>query len=316
MIYNEYILYPYELYLAEQSMLECVPELLSKCINENNVTILSEGVKETIENYLNKVTTSMQNKWDTFKQKVNTEAQQKYLRENSKIITNFSKPFTINEFPNYTLNNMMNIKVIIFDYNRMKNTLETKQDFLENSYKQYISRDYSFKQMIERSVLQNTSTIVCEKKRLFEIYNYLLENISTLLQSIEQDISTINTSNNTIMKTVSTIVSTEESYNLFNELYSYITEAPKMSFTDANGEKTEANGKKNKKHSNYVKSVYNYMKVSTDIISTKMKIVNDVYKNYYSIIQHAVEISKKKETDEENDKGKINKKTTKTNVTI
>ena len=63
----------------------------------------------------------------------------------------------------------------------------------------------------------------------------------------------------------------------------------KMTFTDADGSTEDPNDKTGKKsQKSYTKAVANYMKVSTDIISCKMALINDVYGDYMNVIKHYV----------------------------
>jgi hypothetical protein len=262
-----------------------------------------ESMQDTISKYIDKVTASIQKNWDRFKTKVGSEKQLDYLKKNADIITKGNPKFMINNFPNYDFGTLSAIKVIPFDYSTMRKQLKTKEDYIKANYSNLSSRDAvnttaktNMRKNIEKLVVKGYTDTLCDKRVLMDIYRFCLQSYQELVASIEEDLQIINNSNNTIMNTVGAITSAQESYNMIlSEAPIIRTNAPananntKMTFTDADGETEDPNDKSGKKtQKSYTKAVVNYMKVSTDIISAKMALINDVYEDYMHIIEHYI----------------------------
>lgn len=290
----------YELFLAEKELFETLVKESVDLQYSDNIVML-ESIQDTISKYLDKVTASIQKNWDRFKSKVGSEKQLDYLKKNAETITKGNPKFMINNFPNYDFGTLTAIKVIPFDYSTMKKQLKTKEDYIKANYPNLSSRDAvnttaktNMKKNIEKIIVKGYTDTLCDKKVLIQLYQFCLQSYQELVANIEEDLQIINNSNTTIMNTVG-IFSTQESYNMI------LSEAPfintnnndntnkKMTFTDADGSTEDPNDKTGKKSQrSYTKAVANYMKVSTDIISCKMALINDVYGDYMNVIKHYV----------------------------
>ena len=290
----------YELFLAEKELFETLIKESVDLQYSNNIVML-ESIQDTISKYLDKVTASIQKNWDRFKSKVGSEKQLDYLKKNADTITKGNPKFMINNFPNYDFGTLASIKVIPFDYSTMKKQLKTKEDYIKANYPNLSNRDAvnttaktNMKKNVEKLVVKGYIDTLCDKKVLIQLYQFCLQSYQELVANLEEDLQIINNSNTTIMNTVG-IFSTQESYDMI------LSEAPfintnnndntnkKMTFTDADGETEDPNDKSGKKsQKSYTKAVTNYMKVSTDIISCKMALINDVYGDYMNVIKHYV----------------------------
>ena len=296
----------YKEYLAEKEMLNIFIREASILLNaSDDVEITLESLEDTISRYIDKVTANIQKSWDKFKSKVGNDKQLKYLNNIQKTIATSNPKFMINNFPNYDLQSLMQIKVIPFDYANQKKQLKSKQQFIKDNYPNLVENindpnnkiRTNMDKAVERFVVKGYTDTLCDKKVLLQIYQFCIQSYQELAANIEEDLQIINQSNTNIMNSVNIASSTTQEAAILYE--SMILEAPtnannssdkkSMAFTDTSGETTDPNDKKSENlETSYAKAVSNYMKVSTDIISAKMSLINDIYSDYMNIIEHYV----------------------------
>lgn len=297
--------YKYSLFLAEN---ELFCSTVDSILEATNIEYLNEAFSQSINNYISKVSKSTQSAWDRFKSSIFNEKTKKYLEDIAPIIKNGTSTFNIDNFPNYDMNKFKTIKLVEFDYERMKDNLRNEKDFIFGYYRNLTNgfgdKKPNIYKAIEKSIITSRGRKFCDKKFIIGIYNFCAKGYLEYRTAIENDLKILNRSSTNITNSVNGVISTkQESYNIVQDM---ILEASvmssidrnknKMTFTDNNGEKTISNNKSAKKEEgNFSKAVNVYMKVSTDIISAKMKILNNIYfRDYMEILEHYVDLEKHK----------------------
>lgn len=291
-----------EIFLAESELFGSMVSFGSDIVNESGALIsINEGVKETLNKYIEKVTAAIQKAWEKFKELVVDTKDDAWLKLFQKKITTGEPSFTINNFPQYDMNKLASYKLIPFDYEGMKESLTSKDEFISKYYGD-LSGDGSISEKLEKVVVKSRQDTKCTSELLKDIYKFCAADIKSEIGKIEIDLKTINNSNQNIERLLNSITTDQgvkeavalyESYLLEDENNSQNKSSDKMSFTD---DKSETNKSDN---SAIIKSIQVYMSASTDILSAKMKILKDMKKEYMSILKHFVGPEKASDKDEE-----------------
>ena len=297
MILQEEYELEYDLFLAEQDLYNSM--IVSGCgIQNESVGLVSitEGVKETILSYIGKVTASLQKAWNSFKSIFEKEGDRNYLSGLQKRIEEGPEPkFTITNFPIYDIEKLKGIKVIPFDYETMKEDLDNKSEFLQKNYGQiYRDTEKSFSQNIEDYVTTYEDSHEVTKDDLISMLRFSRD-YKKETETLQDNLNVINTANNSIeniAKSLPTETATSEAVILFE---SYLTEEEnrKMEFKDdPDREKVGSSG-------SFVKRVSTYVSVSTDIVSTKMKIIRRKYALSMRTLKHYMKPQKEDQNREQ-----------------
>lgn len=302
MILSEDYKLSYNLFLAEHelfsSLLDKSSIVLSESLNKNDYNILCEGLQDTIINYLNKITTSMQEVWNKFVTNVGNDRHKEYLRQSADKIRNSNPRFSINNFPNYDVNILTSYKVNRYNRQTMTDDLKTQKAFMQNYYSSLYSERNNMNVMMHKAVVRGYINIRCDKSTLIRSYNFCSTGFYEARKSIEADIATINEAIDTITQALNTVQSTQESGMLYESIIIEAlstgkpeNKATKMSFVDNDGSKVDPGDKSAQFQNSFINQVANYMKISTQIITAKMKVLTQMYKSHLDIIKHYVDIT-------------------------
>lgn len=302
MILKEDYTLSYNLFLAEHELFNSLINkssiVLQESLSVEDYSILCEGLQDTITNYINKVTASMQQVWDRFIATVGTDAQKDYLTKAADKVKSGNPRFVINNFPNYDTNVFIGYKVQRYNRQTMTDDLKTQKGYMQKNYASLYSERNNMNVMLQKAVTRGYTNIRCDKVVLTKAYNFCSTGFYEIRQSIENDINIINESANTILQGLQMVQSTQES-NMFYE--SIIIEAltsgtpenkaTKMSFVDSDGAKVEPGAKGAQNQNSFINKISNYMKISTNLISAKMKVLARMYKTNLDIVRHYVDIT-------------------------
>lgn len=292
----------YEIFLAEQELNQNIIGLVSSINECHNLEIVNEGAKETIINYVTRITNSITGLWEKIKDLVETGSSAIYIKSLTKEKIQTVQPsFEIKNFPKYDFTKFEDLKVIPFNYEEMKDVLDSKEKFIERYYPNIPKGDGSLSERIESYILIGTEDIKCTKELIQELYNYVSSGYKKQKSGLETDLNTVNASNDNIKRLVDTIVtSTNETVNIIQTIYeSYLTEEikqngsdsgdkkydTKMTFVD-NSNDPQEQGQEKKSNNNIVRHVTSYMAVSTEILTAKMRIKRNIYSQYVKTIRH------------------------------
>ena len=133
LIYREEYELNYELFLAEQELYTNLIDYGFGIFTESvGLISITEAVKGTILNYINKIIKGIQNAWNKFKAIFNKKEDKDYLANLKEKIQKGPEPkFTVTNYPNYDIQKLNDIKLIPFNYEEMKDDLDNKSDFLK-----------------------------------------------------------------------------------------------------------------------------------------------------------------------------------------
>lgn len=281
----------YNVFLAEQEMFKDIFQYGAMLLNESTgLVYINEGFKETISKYIEKITAAIQKAWDRFKEIVTKQADQVYLKTiASKIATVEDPGFTIIGYKSYDLNKLNNIKLIPFNYEEMKQYLDTQETFINQYYSTLVSSDgKSLKEKITNYIVASTKDERCTKELLQSMFKFVSTEFKNHITKVEQDLKVVNSSNKSIQNLMNMITPPEvkkESVVLY-EIYIHEDD---IKFQDDPNKVKEDNG-------SLVKHISNYMKASTDVLSVKMDILRTIYAQNMKTIKHFIKPEKTEKT--------------------
>ena len=296
MIIKEIYEFDYELFLAEQELYESMIDYGSVVTRESyGLFLLNEGVKETIMGYLTRVSGSITKVWNNLKdyiKKYRDERDGEFLKEIAPKINDANPKFTMTNFPTYDMNNINNIKVIPLNFEQMKDDLVNKETFINKYYPniKLTDQNKNFKDAIRSFCITKREDTRCTKEILKTMYDFCNTDYTKLRDSIQGDIEKYNTSSDNIKNLVNQVTSSETPQNECVSIYeSYLMEAE----TDSNSTKVQFKDDPDAKQdgqgdNNITKKITVYVQVTTDILSAKMKMIQDIYKLYMSTLRHYI----------------------------
>lgn len=269
-----------------------------------------------IQNYLNKVTNSTQKVWNNWKDKCGTKEEREFLFNIAQPVRKFDSSFRINNCPTINMVNLQTVKIVKFDYNQMKDDLHQKKPEFIRKYYPKLYGDQNVYKKLRTMTIPGYSRVICDKKFLITTYNFCSRGFYKLRGSIEDDLNTFNQSIQSIQDMVNNTQSGEtpvnsvtnnqnpvkkESVNLSEEYLSEAIPRPfdpnkkqKMTFTDKDGQTTNPNQKIKDNSKIIVRDISRYISLAAEILSAKMRVLNEVYRNRYQILTHFDEMTKKK----------------------
>ena len=266
------------------ALFEAEQELISSLLNPN---IITEGFNDKVTSYVNKVLQSTQKSWDRFNKKVATEKDKKFLDSNQKLLTsNNIRTFNAYDYTSYDLTLFNKLKVVPFNYDNMKDNLASREKFLSAYYAGVIDSDTkSVKKFIQEKIETKRFTLKCTATNVNTFYRFCKEGFYATKKYIENDLSKLNNTANNINNDINTIVSSQQEAKTFLE--SMIFEAPVMGINFDKKNQQDSNISTDKSGNTYFKALVLYMKISTEIISTKMKMLSKIYYDYLNILNIA-----------------------------
>lgn len=289
---NDYSTY-YDLFLAEQSFYDSI---LSVTESNEGLISLTEGVKETITKYLNRIMESLQKAWNNF-QEIVGDKPKKYLDSIVDKIKSAAPDFKINQFKKYNSGNMDNIKIVPFDYEQMKEC-DTKEKLLSKFYSGIIKDpEKSIKENLRDRVVTGVQDgVQCSKDMLQNMFDFLTKEFPVKMKTLKNDITNINNSSNVIQQTVVSLPAETTTTEAFSFRRWYLTEDDTPQQGGNKKEKFEDGPSSNK--GNFIKIVTTYIGVAVDFATAKMSLLKDIFSDYLNIIKHYFGAGKKKENNE------------------
>ena len=285
-----------DLFIAENEFfLECIQNGMNSLSEFADIIAINENMQSSINKYIQKVTASLQKAWDKFKMKTATKKDVQFINSNLKKLSRKTNiTFTINNYPSYDIIEFKNIKIIPFNYDQMKDNLNSPKEYMNHYYPSFKEKDV-WKSM-KKNIINNSSNVVCGYNQIVKVVEFETKGFYECRDQIEKDITIINNANTTIESMINVAGAANES-TMFYE--SMILEAPiqganddkdkKMTFSNGTST-TDPNDKEKKNNkSNILKAINSYMKVSADIISSKMKIMSRMYYDYYYILEYYID---------------------------
>ena len=302
MILSEDYRLSYNLFLSEQELFSSLIDksyiILSESLSSEDYDILCEGMQDTIINYMNKVSSSIQEVWTKFTSTVGNDKHKEYLTKNADKIRTSNPRFMINNFPNYDVNIFTGYRVQRYNRQTMSDELKTQKGYMQRYYSSLYSERNNMNVTMHRNVVRGYINIRCDKAVLTRSYNFCSTGFYEARKSIEEDIAIINESIDSITQALNMVQNTQESVILYKSIINEAlstgkpeNKATKMSFVDNDGNKVDPGDKSAQFQNSFINQVANYMKISTQIITAKMKVLTQMYKSHLDIIKHYVDIT-------------------------
>ena len=264
--------------------------------------ILTEGVKETIMQYLTKVTTQINKVYTKFKTSVTSKIATKMQNAITKTINEKMKDdnvsFTGKNIRDYSAmdNILQQIEVApwsLMEYQQKPDNFKSMDAYITAYYPNIEGKDFKAA-MLDK--LPMVDAIPVDKQKLFDLLDFFKTKYTDAFAKIETDLDTLNNSNREIANNVNTVVSAATTTTQQNEAYMFLestclglfseADEPKMSFIDNNGEESGKNPEADKAKGQYTKAVSTYLSVSSKILSAKMSVINKAATDYARILMH------------------------------
>lgn len=266
------------------------------------VEVLTEGVKETIMQYLTKVTTQINKVYTKFKtsvtSKIATKMQNNITRTINEKMKNDNVSFTVKNVRDYSgmdtvLDQTQVIPWSLMEYQQKKDNFASMDAYIAAYFPNVEGKD--FKGFI-LSKIPMADNMPVDKQKLFDLLEFFKSGYTEAFSKIERDLDTLNNSNREIANNVNTVVAAATNVAQQNEAYMFLestclglfseADEPKMSFVDNRGEESGQNPAADKAKGEYTKAVATYMSVSSKLLSAKMSVINKAATDYARILMH------------------------------
>lgn len=272
------------------------------------VEVLTEGVKETIMQYLTKVTTQINKVYTKFKTSVTSKIATKMQNAITKTINEKMKDdnvsFTVKNVRAYadakngvnyldTLDQFEVIPWSLMEYQQKPDNFKSMDAYIAAYYPNIEGKDFKAA-ILEKIPMLDAMSV--DKAKMLELLDFFKTKYTDAFAKIETDLDTLNNSNREIANNVNTVVSAATTTTQQNEAYMFLestclglfseADEPKMSFVDNNGEESGKNPEADKAKGQYTKAVSTYLSVSSKILSAKMSVINKAATDYARILMH------------------------------
>ena len=296
MIQLEEYQFQYDLFLAEQELFESMISIGSSVNESAGLIYVQESVKDTIVKYLSRIAEALENAWNKFKEIIENIKDKEFVTKIKDKISSIKPSFVIRNCPDYDMNFLDTVKIVPFNYGEMKESLGTKEAFIQKYYSNLIVQDKSLKESIYSKFTKGTKDLECNSGVLSKMANTVVVELPKKITTLGNEIKTFNNSNKTIESTATSIDSTTANREASSIYLSYLKEEEEGEEEKPNFEQIPGKENENKSSdSGFTKHVSNYTKVSTDILSAKMKCYRDLFAFYMKTIRHQFKSDKPKE---------------------
>lgn len=230
----------------------------SMIVNEAGLDSYPEKVIKSINKNLNDLHKAVPNKKFLI-----------YMHKNQKKILNRSGIKIPVRFINYNLNAMNSIRIQSFDYERMKQ-FKNEDEFIKALYPTLFDKDIKLEDKIKATVKSKTN-ITVDQSQIKKMYSFTSSDYNNYLQVIDREAKMLVNSLESVSK-----ISSSVSEGTLYEADIDVTGDQNRNNTN-NRENIQGNGKKS---GNLTKTLRIYTSITSKILSTKMKLLHEMY-NYY-----------------------------------
>lgn len=255
-------------------------------------SIINEAENSKVDTYVIKITGGIRTAWNKLNEKVNEAIKkitEKYNGKLDELDAQFDKidpKFTITNYPNYDFTKLSNIKLLPIDYNNMKESLRSENDFIKKYYPNIQHEEKSnFKDDIINYVTTSKQDLNVDSQVLHDMINFIRTGYQENRKSVQADIETMNKSNQEIVNLAKNISAKPEgndanSIKVDTNVQPTGGESTILSEADNdatkivdNPDRTSANTTSGGDSNSFLKDISVYMKVSSSIICAKMRIL-------------------------------------------
>ena len=307
----------------------------------SSTLILNEGVKESIIEFLKKVTAAVSKAWTAFKNFQNTQTIELMNKNKDKLTSdykmycpdNFEIP-KVNDNNWETFNENIQIKDFVSNYETWKQqkVFESVDQFIKSQYPELLKSDMNLVQSMHKDMFMDTAQTkgkAITAETLTPFINFI-NNFVTTRDNIGKDIDSLNASNKNIEAMLSKIIAEHTDYIGYN-IFSLLSEADQVSQTStqqAAAQNTSNNQNNNtnkfrsadpndqqsddnkKKLAEDRKNIVTYYKASTQVFSAKLKTCKAIETACEKIVSNFIKLqlkgSKKKEEQPQQASAQVN----------
>ena len=128
--------FEYSVFIAEQELIETLTNISSSYIMNESVGLvyIEEAVKDTVMQYLGKITTALEKAYATIMGIITTGPAQPYLKAIEGKITTPNPNFTVGKYTTCDFNKLQSIHIQPMNYEAMKEDLTSVDDFMKKYY--------------------------------------------------------------------------------------------------------------------------------------------------------------------------------------
>lgn len=288
----------YEVYLAEQDMFNSLFNQGNIFVNESaNIVAVNEAVKETIIGYLKKISESIQKAWNRFLEIVGSKADKVYFKSIEKRINEAKDPkFTIVNYRDYDITKLLNIKLPEFNYEEMKQYLDTKDNFISQYFSDINSQEgKNLSEKIDNMVVRYTRDERCTVELLQRMYKFCTTDYDNYIEPIKNNIKSLNVSNRVISDLANKVIDSQQSATEAVAIYeSFIHEAEEKK----NVKFEDDPDRKKDDHKAIMKHISTFYSACTDVLSAQMRVFKNIYNQNKRTINHYIKPTKKEKSGE------------------
>ena len=266
-----------------------------RLVNEN----FSSDIKDVLGRLMNRI----KNLWDKFREKVIslTRSDKTYLNKYKNIILNrpmVESTFEMYDFPN-GVRVMMNATVPRFNFQLLRDSLETEEKFIDTHFQRYKKKGLSFTdgcKLIFRGS-DAKKNFRSSNLNVKEMYEFCM-NYDKMIDVIKRDMKNIEDAANEAINIIDAINVNTESvvYSSLRRSVLYEDDAntnPTVTIKKDSKEKDRladgaSRASNDDSKSNDIQRIMNYMRVTQNFLGCKMTVLQEVYKGYMYIIREHV----------------------------
>lgn len=297
MVYLEDYMLAYDIFLAEKELCESMFCITDSVLSESvGLISLNESVKDTVIKYIGKITESLQKAWKRFQEIIQNKKDSDFLEGVKDKIASINPKFIIKNCPNYNIGVLDTIKIIPFNYTEMQEFLDNKNDFLKRYYPNiFTDENKSFSENVLDKVIIGHSDRECTRDYIDEVFKNV-SNFGNNLSKMKEQLNQLNRVNEEVSRTLDQMNMAATSVQQESVLFcNYITEENdnEVSFEDKPGADTGVNNK------SMVKRLTNYVAISTEVITSRMKVYRSMFAFYMKTLKHAFQGSTENDNNQE-----------------
>lgn len=293
----------YEIFLADQALDESLSIYGKRLLLESDdIDVLQEGIIDSLTGYLNKIIEAIQKVWNKFIEWLE-QRDQKFLKSIAKEIATAKNPnFQVNHYTRFDMNTFQTTNVVPFNYDEMKEFLTGgSKRFCNKYYPDFDMEKYdSIKKACRAHIVTSIDNNVQVTVEMLQLgYKYCTQGYQIYKEQLKEDMDSMNKSTESILNKARLVI--KEAALMY---YDIIMEAdnnvdpntdqgkPVAAKISDNGQDPKEKEQAKTEANQTIKNVKTYTKICTGVLSAKMEIVRDLYKENFAIVNHYVKVDR------------------------
>ena len=307
--YDDEIQLEYNNFLAEQELFDNLIFLGSSVQHEGTrLLLIQEDYKNSVNKYIDKIVTGIQQAWENFKNKVVESPMKKILERIKGKINSYDGNTEVQYWHTYDTTKFEALKMVNFNLDLIKSCGD-KITYYEKVYPGFmVNKDKSLKENIIDQIINTQDTHVITKDEMVAMYDFFVNQFSAATKKLEDDLKRLNTNINTLKSSINvtapgaqitttvtqqTTVTTgaeanSESYlpiDTLTAIHESILLEDKEDTKSTTVVKDDENKENGGEQKNNIKYMNWYLAGNTDVFSSKMKILRQRFLDYIRIFK-------------------------------